>query len=285
LFKFRAYNKNISSPIDLKAVGLAPASFTKEDITISIRELKSDDKIPTIPYSIDNLHSHYFRKDELLVHITNGKKIEFIKLGNLSDLEIAVHLVNFPMALILSQCGMLVIHSSAIEYNGKIMLFAGKSHAGKSTLAAYFVKNGGNLLSEDITVMNVSSKEISILPSPSIIKLSTNAAKLTELSRFKVRKEQNMEREIYLLENELPNSFTPDYCFFLNWSDKDSIESLSAKSSLVNFLKFTFLNYLSTHHQAKIVKAIGAIDCFNLYQKKSLSNVENVFKMIRLMAN
>lgn len=283
MYKYRAYNKNILSPINLDIVGFTPASFSKEDITISIRKLKTNDRIPKTSYSIGNSFSHFYKKDKLLAFITNGEKIEIIKLDNMSNYEIGVYLINFPMALILSQCGMLVIHSSAVEYNGKVMLFAGQSHAGKSTLAAYFLKNGGKLISEDITAMNINSKEILILPSPSMIKLSSNAAKLTGLSELRVKKDQNMEREIYLIDNNLPYSFVPDFCFFLEWGDKNSIESLDAKSSLVNFLKFTFVNYVSTHHQAKILKAIGGINCLKLRQKKGLNDIENIFKMIRQM--
>ncbi len=56
-------------------------------------------------------------------------------------------------ALALSGTGRLPLHASAIELDGRAVLFAGKGGAGKSTLTAELLAEGARLLGDDLSVL------------------------------------------------------------------------------------------------------------------------------------
>lgn len=56
-------------------------------------------------------------------------------------------------ALILAWRGMLPIHGSAVELNGRGYLICGRSGTGKSTLAAGLIAQGARLISDDLTAV------------------------------------------------------------------------------------------------------------------------------------
>lgn len=60
-------------------------------------------------------------------------------------------------ALALAWSGKLPLHASAVEWQGRAYLLAGKAGAGKSTLAAELLANGAKLISDDLTVLAPTS--------------------------------------------------------------------------------------------------------------------------------
>lgn len=56
-------------------------------------------------------------------------------------------------ALAVAGAGMIPMHASAVEIDGRAFLFAGDAGAGKSTLVAELLAQGGCLLSDDLTVL------------------------------------------------------------------------------------------------------------------------------------
>lgn len=56
-------------------------------------------------------------------------------------------------ALAMSGIGMLPMHASAIELDGRAFLFAGKAGVGKSTLTAELLADGARLIGDDLTVL------------------------------------------------------------------------------------------------------------------------------------
>lgn len=56
-------------------------------------------------------------------------------------------------ALSVAGIGMLPMHASAIEFDGRAFLFAGSAGAGKSTLTAELLAHGARFLGDDLTVL------------------------------------------------------------------------------------------------------------------------------------
>ena len=52
------------------------------------------------------------------------------------------------------QRGRLVLHGNALHKNGRTIACLGPSGAGKSTLAYFLIKNGWNLISDDLLAIN-----------------------------------------------------------------------------------------------------------------------------------
>lgn len=60
-------------------------------------------------------------------------------------------------ALALAEIGLIPMHASAVEYDGRAYLFAGKAGAGKSTFTAELLANGARLISDDLSVLTPPS--------------------------------------------------------------------------------------------------------------------------------
>jgi hypothetical protein len=64
-----------------------------------------------------------------------------------------LYLMGSAMGALLHQRGLLPLHASAIECNGRCVAFLGDSGAGKSTLAAMLARRGYRVLSDDVLIV------------------------------------------------------------------------------------------------------------------------------------
>lgn len=77
-----------------------------------------------------------------------------------------------PVFAILSyQRGLLPVHASCFEIDGRAVLVAGAGAAGKSTLAAAALRAGHRVLSDDITVLSVAPGSVRAWPTVPVIAL------------------------------------------------------------------------------------------------------------------
>lgn len=73
--------------------------------------------------------------------------------------------------------GKLVLHASAVVWRGRAVAFMGDKLAGKSTTAATFLRDGGELLTDDLLVFNLSNPGTAMIePAFAQLKLSDEAA-------------------------------------------------------------------------------------------------------------
>jgi hypothetical protein len=81
--------------------------------------------------------------------------VGLVSLRSDADPATIDHLLNDHVApRIIADLGALVIHGSAVEIAGRLAIFMGKTGAGKSTLAASFLKRGHQLLGDDAVVIS-----------------------------------------------------------------------------------------------------------------------------------
>lgn len=75
----------------------------------------------------------------------------------------------YPLAL--SKIGKLVFHASAIEINGEVIAFVGRSGRGKSTLAASFCTSGFPMLTDDGLILEEKGGDYYVTPSHPSLRL------------------------------------------------------------------------------------------------------------------
>jgi len=78
---------------------------------------------------------------------------------------------NQVLPLALSRLGQLVFHASAVEVDGRAVVFVGVSGRGKSTLAASFATSGFRFLTDDGLVVEERGGSYVVLPSQPSIRL------------------------------------------------------------------------------------------------------------------
>ena len=75
-----------------------------------------------------------------------------------------------PAALCFSRRGDLPMHASAVEVDGRALVFCGPGRFGKTTLAAAFLRNGHRVLSEDL-VCSRPGDEPTVVPGPATVRI------------------------------------------------------------------------------------------------------------------
>jgi len=106
--------------------------------------------------------------------ITAGNRIAWRRLAaNLSDLEISALALSSGVGAALIQRGLLVLHGNALAREGRAIVCLGSSGAGKSTLAYALMRQGWQLLADDLVVISADGR---VLPGIPRIQLWQDAA-------------------------------------------------------------------------------------------------------------
>ncbi len=277
MLKYKIYNQKIESDICLDIFGVEKAEFVDPDIRIKLQHNYKLHEKPKKIYEIKKNGGFFFKEKVALYEIDSSSNINIYPHDLASNYELAQALLNFPFAIILNTKNFTVLHGAAIKFNGKLMLFVGPSHSGKSTLANFFLSKGAELYSEDICVLN--NKDLVMLPSQPYIKLSDNAYKSTCYSLERTNISDDRERVGYIVERGNLTPMKPDICFFLEWNSNNSILSISNDDKIRNLYKFTYLTD-SIKDSTKILGILNKIDTKKLLMKKNLDNINKVFKLV-----
>ena len=145
------------------------------------------------------------------------------------------------MACLLYQKGYLLLHASAVEFQKKVYLFPGPSLCGKSTIAAYLVKNGGKLITEDTAAIKLTDHGAFIYPSYPLIKLSQQANNYIGLSSsagVTFPLDKNARKGHFLSSSSfLQQPAKIDYCIFPEWClSSTMMEKLTFPLSIARLL-------------------------------------------------
>lgn len=110
--------------------------------------------------------------------IENGNRITIDPCPGISadSSEVRLFLLGGAFGYLCHQRGMLPIHASAVEIDGRAVLFAGVSGAGKSTLATAFMQRGYQLVSDDLAPIELAKETALVLPNLARIRLWPDSA-------------------------------------------------------------------------------------------------------------
>ncbi|MBD3274689.1 MAG: hypothetical protein GF372_05225 [Candidatus Marinimicrobia bacterium] len=119
------------------------------------------------------------KADDLLrCAVLEGKEIIVSPENNVDTKFLNTVIGGELLGALLRQRGHLVLHAATVSRHGKAITFLGYSGWGKSTTAAYFVRNGYRLLGEDLLVVDVQPEKPEVLPGPLSIKLRPDSGAL-----------------------------------------------------------------------------------------------------------
>jgi hypothetical protein len=100
-------------------------------------------------FALKNLAAYFISSsgDEVIVSPAPGA----------AESDIRLFLLGTVFGILCHKRNLLPLHASCVEIDGRAIAFAGPPAAGKSTLAAAFVKAGYRLLADDVTVVDVTA--------------------------------------------------------------------------------------------------------------------------------
>lgn len=150
-YYYTAFGLSISSQLQFEE--LLPIEPTTTDLTITLGktpETLAEIKFSNITTQANDAEYLLKVKEIANYYILNNSQITIELLDDSSSFLARSYFLGPVLGALLARRGFLTLHSSAINVNGKAVLFCGNSGAGKSTTAAYFETLGYPLISDDI---------------------------------------------------------------------------------------------------------------------------------------
>lgn len=89
--------------------------------------------------------------------VEDGRRVTVTPRLSPDASSVRLFLLGTVFGLLCHQRGLLPLHASCVEIDGRAVAFAGPSGAGKSTLAAAFRRQGFPLLADDVTVIDLAA--------------------------------------------------------------------------------------------------------------------------------
>jgi hypothetical protein len=156
LHQYHAYSVGIHSSLRLPE--LVPLAGVNEDINIRVEDpssVKAQNGLAgTVPYAISESTVMLNFSKVGMFRINEGREIIIHPLPNIEERLLRLPLLGAAMAVVLSQRGKCVLHSSAVAVGNDAIAFIGNKGYGKSTTAAMICKRGHQLLADDVVAIN-----------------------------------------------------------------------------------------------------------------------------------
>lgn len=157
-------------------------------------------------------------------HAINGSEI--IVKTYTKDVKplISAFIIGTVFGALLQQRGMIALHASTLYFNKKTLVFAGMSGSGKSTLAAAFLKKGGYLVADDVSVVDIRDKKPLVIPSFPCIKIWDDALKNLNIKTTSLTNIRAELKKYFLPVKQFHSIPTPaDVIFVLAYHNKPDI--------------------------------------------------------------
>ncbi len=182
MYYYLAFGLKVCSELQCPYRSIEP---TKE-IDIKIEGGNVPDYLPN-----NDPHACYQRfQDKILIQdpltgkflVQNGTHIFFDLPSNI-NVKTSL-LPSYVFAALLQQRSYFVLHANAVVKDDKAILLMGSSGKGKSTLTYLLIELGCQLITDDISVIDFSAREISVLPGSAYLKFTPD-----NIERFDIKDE------------------------------------------------------------------------------------------------
>ncbi len=116
--------------------------------------------------------------------LNDGHEIVFAPETEDAAADIPIFILGTVFGILLHQRERIVLHASAVEVNGRAVLFCGASGAGKSTLAAALAQRGYPLVTDDFCTLTIDGRAVPLVhPDGRQLKLWAQAIDRLELAQ------------------------------------------------------------------------------------------------------
>jgi hypothetical protein len=137
--------------------------------------------------------------------LSEGRSIAYELEPGAEPDDVVAFLVGTVFGILLHQRGLVVLHASGVELDGRAALFLGASGAGKSTLAAALVQRGYRLVTDDFCVVSLDAEDRPIVsPDGRLPKLWAQAIKQLDLGDRQGRPVRGRLAKFYMEQMATP---------------------------------------------------------------------------------
>ena len=96
------------------------------------------------------------------IQVSCGSEVVVDAPAEVADATIGLYLLGPVLGILLQQRGLLVLHGSAVSFNGGVAAFLGNSGWGKSTMAGALAKRGHPVVTDDIVGVLLSDRVLTV---------------------------------------------------------------------------------------------------------------------------
>lgn len=203
MFFYRMYGLKLCSELDFfQLVKEEKCSGTAEEIWITegvdTAECEEQKKTTGKNYEIGEKRS-WLENRTLWLQVEEGKRIRYRKKEGANELYVRTYILGFGMAMLAFQRGMLAIHCSAVSKNGKAVLIAGESGAGKSTVTSAFLEAGYSLMADDMAFVEKTESGMQVWP----------AFPFQKMCRDQIEQKEFCEDELFYIDEQKDKYMVP----------------------------------------------------------------------------
>jgi hypothetical protein len=244
-YTYRAYGLNIASQIPV--IGFEPAPAHEPDVVIRVGVVPDDlhKSINQTKFYQTNAHEFLLKTAKVgNIYIGNGNQIVIQPAVNSSDNNLSAYIVGMAFGAIMHQRKLLPLHASTVVYKDKCLVFAGRSGAGKSTIAAALIAAGASLVADDISVVDFTNETPAIRPAFPTLKIWADSLQHVGIESKGLTPVQNEVPKYYLPVNNFSNRITAiNQVFILHPQSKQGIEikSMTGIDKFQALKKYTYL--------------------------------------------
>jgi len=188
--------------------------------------------------------------------VRNGNEIFIDQHDEADRASVYLFLAGSAFGVLLHQRCMLPLHGSSFVFIGKGVVICGASGAGKSSVVASFCLNGGIFINDDITPLNITDSQTTIVPISTRIKLWDDTLEKLNITNTDLEKIRPTIEKFYL----------------------------PVSDSCIEEKRFDQLYILATHNKEEfIVKELGGVEKYNairyqIYRKMYLKGMPETEK-------
>ena len=186
MHSYRICGLSVASEIELPGL-IAGTAECQPQVTIRRGPVPNTLPAPTAVgpiWQIAGKHFLYRIPNIARFLVRDGNEIVFTLESGASIGDLPIFLIGTVFGILLHQREQIVLHASAVEVNGRAIVFCGPSGAGKSTLAAALGQLGYSLITDDVCAMTfVNERRPIVHPDGRRVRLWTQAIEELELER------------------------------------------------------------------------------------------------------
>lgn len=296
MYTYWGFGLNIKSEIEFPE--LFPSAFESADLFIHKgivpRQLAEKDLVKMVKVSMNRTEYLHSMPGVADYYASNGKEILIEPQAGADEKSIRLFMLSNAMAAILHQRNMIPMHASAIYHEDGIVLFCGRSGAGKSTTVTALQKEGRMVFSDDVCVLKYDADGTLVaLPSYPMIKLWEDSfAKIgleTAEEKNKIRPELAKYARFYhdefdILPKRIKKVFILDP---ENSAETVEIKKLSALAGFKllqqNTYRYVQMNGMQKRniHFDMISKLAGEVPVYQINRPMHQNTIEEVVNLVK----
>jgi hypothetical protein len=178
--------------------------------------------------------------------IDGGGNEVWVDAEGVSSNDLSERLLGPILGIVLRRRGIVCLHASAVEVDGRAVAFAGPQRAGKSTIAALFAMRGYRVIADDLCALTDSAGTLLVVPGAPYLRMRPGAVE-TAAERLGRRADLTPSPDSFHVDLDLrargyraSSSPLPlSAVYYLDWSqttagDHSRIESMNGTEALLS---------------------------------------------------